>query len=119
MARAIWSGTLSFGLVSIPVRLYPATVPRDVRFHQFDRETGRRIKYRRVAGPGSEEQSFAPQGESSGEGEADPRESAEEPFVRTLQETAVPEEPAPEVAFEDVVKGFEFDQGRYVMVGPE
>src|SRR5439155_23291398 len=50
VARAIWSGTLSYGLVSIPVRLFPATAPRNVRFHQFDRDTGRRIRYRRVAG---------------------------------------------------------------------
>ena len=49
MARAIWSGTVSFGLVSIPVKLFNATSSKDVRFHQFDRESGRRIRYRRVA----------------------------------------------------------------------
>ena len=49
MARAIWSGTISFGLVSIPVKLYSATDPKDVRFHQFEEGTGKRIRYKRVA----------------------------------------------------------------------
>jgi DNA end-binding protein Ku len=33
MSQAVWTGSISFGLVSIPVRLYPATQPKDVRFH--------------------------------------------------------------------------------------
>jgi len=44
-------------------------------------------------------------------------EAAPEPFEQTLQETVTPEEPG--VPFEEVVKGFELDPGRYVMVGPE
>ncbi len=40
MARAIWTGTISFGLVNIPVRAYPATRRKDVRFHEIDRVTG-------------------------------------------------------------------------------
>jgi DNA end-binding protein Ku len=48
MPRSVWNGSISFGLVSIPVRLYPATSPRDPRFHLVDRQTGRRIRYRRV-----------------------------------------------------------------------
>ena len=47
MATAVWTGTLSFGLITLPVRLYPATQPKDVRFHLYDRE-GRRIRYQRV-----------------------------------------------------------------------
>ena len=46
MPRAVWSGTLTFGLVTIPVRLFPATEPKDVRFHLMD-ERGRRVRYRR------------------------------------------------------------------------
>jgi DNA end-binding protein Ku len=55
--RSVWSGNLAFGLVSIPVRLYPATEAKDVRFHLVDPETGRRVRYRRVVerGPGDEE----------------------------------------------------------------
>jgi DNA end-binding protein Ku len=49
VARAIWSGAISFGLVSIPVRLYGATEPKDVRFHQFEKDTGKRIHNKRVA----------------------------------------------------------------------
>jgi DNA end-binding protein Ku len=49
MARAIWSGSIGFGLVSIPVRLYGATKKRDVRFHELQEGTGRRIRHRRVA----------------------------------------------------------------------
>ena len=47
MARSVWRGTLSFGLVAIPVSLYPATEAKDVRFHLFDRRGGR-VRYRRV-----------------------------------------------------------------------
>ena len=43
MPRAIWTGTISFGLVNIPVRVYPATRRKDVRFHEIDRQTGQRI----------------------------------------------------------------------------
>ncbi|RIQ20828.1 Ku protein [Jiangella rhizosphaerae] len=48
MARSIWSGFLSFGLVSIPVRLYTATQEHEVDFHQFERGTSDRIRYKRV-----------------------------------------------------------------------
>ena len=48
MSQAVWTGSISFGLVSIPVRLYPATQPKDVRFHLYDRQSGRRIHYERV-----------------------------------------------------------------------
>ena len=46
--RSIWKGAISFGLVTIPVKLYSATEQRDVRFHQVHREDGGRIKYKRV-----------------------------------------------------------------------
>jgi DNA end-binding protein Ku len=48
MARAVWTGALSFGLVSIPVGLYSATKEHEVRFHQFEKGTNSRIRYRRV-----------------------------------------------------------------------
>jgi DNA end-binding protein Ku len=47
--RAIWKGSVSFGLVSIGVKLYTATEERDVSFHQVRREDGSRIRYKRVA----------------------------------------------------------------------
>ena len=39
-ARAIWNGTISFGLVNMPVRVYPATRRKDVRFHEIDSADG-------------------------------------------------------------------------------
>jgi DNA end-binding protein Ku len=48
MARAIWSGVLSFGLVSIPVQRYPATEPHQPPFHEFEKGTADRIRHQRV-----------------------------------------------------------------------
>lgn len=48
MARPIWRGSLSFGLVNVPVGLYATTDDRSVRFHQFEEGTSDRIRYRRV-----------------------------------------------------------------------
>ncbi len=48
MARAIWSGAISFGLVNVPVKLYSATSPKGVRFNQLSSKTGARIKQKRV-----------------------------------------------------------------------
>jgi DNA end-binding protein Ku len=48
MARAIWSGVLSFGLVAIPVELYSATEAHRPAFHQFEEGTADRIRNQRV-----------------------------------------------------------------------
>ena len=48
MARAIWSGVLSFGLVSVPVELYSATEAHEPTFHQYEQGTKDRIRYQRV-----------------------------------------------------------------------
>ena len=48
MPRAIWTGAISFGLVNVPVKLYSATSPKTVRFHQLSRKTGARIRQKRV-----------------------------------------------------------------------
>jgi DNA end-binding protein Ku len=48
MARAIWSGAISFGLVNVPVKLYSATSPKSVRFHQLSSKTGARVRQKRV-----------------------------------------------------------------------
>ena len=78
MARAIWTGAISFGLVNVPVKLYSATSPKSVRFHQLSSKTGARIKQKRVD-------------PSTGD----------------------------EVAFEDIVKGYELTPDRYVLIEPE
>ncbi|QBI54141.1 non-homologous end joining protein Ku [Streptomonospora litoralis] len=48
MASPVWKGTLTFGLVSLPVRLFSARERHGTRFHQFQRGTSDRIRYRRV-----------------------------------------------------------------------
>jgi len=48
MARAIWSGYINFGLVSVPVGLYSATQEHEIDFHQFQKGTSDRIRYKRV-----------------------------------------------------------------------
>jgi DNA end-binding protein Ku len=53
--RSIWKGAISFGLVSIPVKLYSATEEKDVSFHQVHREDGGRIRYKRVCQTDGEE----------------------------------------------------------------
>jgi DNA end-binding protein Ku len=48
MARSIWSGAISFGLVNVPVKLYSAVSRKTVRFHQLNGETGHRVAQKRV-----------------------------------------------------------------------
>lgn len=48
MPRAIWKGSVSFGLVAIPIKLYSATESRDVTFRQVHAEDGGRVRYQRV-----------------------------------------------------------------------
>ncbi|MFE2263146.1 non-homologous end joining protein Ku [Streptomyces griseosporeus] len=78
MARAIWTGVITFGLVTVPVGLYTATEDHTVHFHQLQRGTSDRIRTRRV-------------NERTGD----------------------------EVDTGDIVKGYEIDQGQYVVVEPD
>jgi DNA end-binding protein Ku len=107
MARSVWRGTLSFGLVAIGVSLYPATEPKDVRFHLFDRE-GRRVRYKRVVDAGP----------------------VREPEVGDVEtedvRAALPadgDEPAAsgetEVAYEELVKGYEIEPETFVFLEPQ
>jgi DNA end-binding protein Ku len=48
MSRGLWSGTLSFGLVAVPVRMLSAVRDRDIHFHEIDEKTGERIEIRRT-----------------------------------------------------------------------
>jgi DNA end-binding protein Ku len=71
----MWTGAISFGLVTVPVKLYSAVSRKTVRFHQLNGKTGVRIQQRRVD-------------PSTGD----------------------------EVAYEDIVKGFELAPDRYVVI---
>jgi len=76
--QAIWTGSVSFGLVTVPVKLVSATKSLDVRFHQLEAETGARVRQKRVS-------------EQTGE----------------------------EVPYDRIVKGYELETGRYVIVEPD
>ena len=57
--RAIWKGAVSFGLVSVPVKLYSATESKDISFRQVHAKDGGRIKYQRVCSLDGEEVEYA------------------------------------------------------------
>ena len=119
MARAVWTGTIGFGLVSVPVRLYPATKRKDVRFHQIDRLSGRRIRHQKVVEEDAVESSLAP---LSRRIEPAPLDAAPAGFP--TRQTPLPLEPGSEppvraVTSADVLKGFEVARDRYVTVGHE
>ncbi len=102
--RAVWSGSIGFGLVSIPVRLYPAISAKDPRFHLLDRQTGRRVRNRRVV-----RETYEPRPPLA---EAEP-----EPAVSEEPPRSEPEER--EVASTDLVRGYEVERGRHVLLEEE
>jgi len=57
--RAMWSGAVSFGLVSVPVKAYAATTNHDIRFHQVHSADGGRIKYKRTCSLDGQEVEYA------------------------------------------------------------
>ncbi len=58
MARSIWTGAISFGLVNVPVKLYSATSPKTVRFHQLHAADGVRIRQKRICPADGEEVAY-------------------------------------------------------------
>jgi DNA end-binding protein Ku len=73
--RPIWSGSISFGIVNIPVKMYPAVRDRSIHFHQISEKDRKRIRYKKVA-EGSDK----------------------------------------ELSQDQIVKGYELDSGRYVLL---
>src|SRR5256886_13039347 len=102
MATAVWTGSMSLGLVVVPVRLYPAIRKKAVRFHEIDR-SGRRVRHMRVAEPDlptegfgrATEAEWVPRFETPPRRETPPR--AEPPFDQTRR--------VPETAFGGLRKG--------------
>lgn len=78
MPRPIWKGSISFGLVSIPVGLYSAENTEDLSFHMLDRRNLAPVRYKRVN-----------------------------------------EETGKEVPWDDIVKGYEYEKGKYVIMSDE
>ena len=70
MARAIWTGSVAFGLVNVPVGLYAATQDHSVHFNQFERGTSSRIRYKRINEDTGEEVDYSDivKGEEVGDG---------------------------------------------------
>jgi DNA end-binding protein Ku len=122
VAKAIWSGSLSFGLVNIPVKLYPATAPRDVRFHQFEAGTGRRIRYQRVpdlgSTPRSEGEDVVPP-DATAPAETPPDTVQDSPEHGTLSSRSPTGQQPASIPYEDVVRGYEVASDRYVMITPD
>src|SRR5205823_11857024 len=77
MPRPIWTGSIAFGLVNVPVKVYSAVHQKEVRFHQLHDADGGRIQQKRVCGKCGRE-----------------------------------------VAYENIVKGYELSPGRYVRIDP-
>lgn len=75
MAKSIWKGDISFGLVSIPVSLVSTEEHNDLHFHLLDSKTKSRVRYQRIN-----------------------------------------EETGKEVVWNDIVKGYEYDKGSYIVV---
>jgi DNA end-binding protein Ku len=121
MAQAIWTGTISFGLVSVPVRLYPAVRRKDVRFHELDRLSGQRVHHQRVRAPlpGEPPAYSAPEWASREEAEQVVWPLVSPPKGLSARTLRGPELPAPAgstVLPDELVKGFEVAPNRYVAV---
>lgn len=78
MAKAIWKGDISFGLVSIPVSLVSIEEKRDIHFHLLDSKTKSRVRYQRVN-----------------------------------------EETGKEIPWQQIVKGYEYEKGNYIVVNED
>ena len=127
MKQAVWTGAISFGLISIPVRLYPATDPKDVRFHLYDRRSGKRVRYERVTRV-DDAPLFLPEpshsaGEDTDDEDAD--DARDEPRPFRVEDDIAPEPrawaPAPERSVDagDIVRGFSLPSGDLVTVSDE
>jgi non-homologous end joining protein Ku len=105
MAVTVWKGQLTFGLVSIPVRLVRAARHETVGFHQLYRAEPPAPS---LAAPGDREET---------DDSDDRTEAAPPPVTRVQQSVFVPEAPsqAP-IPRENIVKGFEYEKGRYVVI---
>ena len=126
MARAVWSGTISFGLVSVPARLYPATRRKDVRFHEIDRSSGQRVRHQKVVEMAAPTPTLHRDGgreiPARREDDVQLRQALAQMGREVLQPPRGSEaiRPVPQpVAASDVVKGFEVARDRYVTVDRE
>ena len=128
MPRAVWSGTLSFGLVTLPVRLFPATEPKDVRFHLYD-DRGHRVRYRRVVEAAGPSESFGAEAEADDapddavatdlEEGGSAGERGPEPASPSASSSPRVEPPERDVTWDELARGFEDPSGGVVLVSRE
>src|SRR5437899_2423347 len=111
MPTAVWTGSLSLGLVVVPVRLYPAVKKKTVRFHELDRG-GRRVRHVRVSEPDVEFEMPV-----SASAMSLPKSLRREEFEPPSPAEAIssPEE----VVYEEIRKGYEVAPGQYVSMTRE
>jgi len=113
MPSSIWTGSLSFGLVVIPVRVYPAIRKKAVRFHELDR-SGRRIRHVRVADL-QPELDVEPPAERHWAGQA-----PGSPFPgSSLLASPAPAGEEKQIPYHEIQKGFEVAPGQYVSLSRE
>jgi DNA end-binding protein Ku len=133
MAATIWKGHLSFGLVSIPIKLFRAARAEKVHMHRLQRDTGSRVRQVFVPGatvPGATEgtvdqtmpRAVAQTGpalvaakKQAPEQGGSPRNASAEVEGADRQNTASSERLIPS----EIVKGYEFEKGKYVAFEPE
>jgi len=126
MVRSVWSGTLSFGLVAIPVKLVPATEPKDVRFHLVDAESGRRVRYRRVVEGDPGVADAFPAGRGDADAVAEPAEERDASASRERgggasgrARAADSASSEAEVTYDSLARGIEVEPGLLVTLTPE
>jgi DNA end-binding protein Ku len=122
MARPLWSGTIQISLVGFAVEIYPATsTTRPISFHEVDRNTLSRIRRENVsAGP-------TPAAESTESDAGEEAESISAKFNSSLhlapqaRDAGAAREESPvqhTVAKADIVKGYEYEKGKYAIIEP-
>jgi DNA end-binding protein Ku len=119
MPTAVWTGSLSLGLVVVPVRLYPAVRKKAVRFHELD-HSGRRLRHVRVAEAGGDlEQNSGPAPLRLREPEYDPPPGRGLRWQHAEQPPSTLEAPSEAVSYQEIRKGFEVAPGQYVSMTRE
>lgn len=119
MASTIWKGHLTFGLVSIPIRLFRAARAEKVHMHNLRRNTGSRVR-----------QVFVPSGEGREAAQAGPSlmaaktQPAQAPDAATVAESKILPEAGeraapPAIPRSELVRGFEYEKNRYIEFEPE
>src|SRR5262245_44151388 len=128
MPATVWKGHLTFGLISIPVKLYRAARPEKVSFRQLHAATGTRVRQTLVAEPTAEpERDIEPDEPELSRSAATRRAPQPEPFIATARgparnfadsvASAPPERDsrAREISRSEIAKGYEYAPDSYVM----